>query len=143
MKFSTSGILLALTSVLAVLQGAFGSPFPAPERRITYPSKSQIAEVFSAIEGPNANYTKFFSQVSPSVNWTIEGTHPAAGIYTNRTILAVTFARLASVARKEDPLELTLLNIIGGDNEEWSVQELEVNGICKSGRSKFLIPAVD
>lgn len=67
------------------------------------------------------------------MNWTIEGTHPAAGQYTNRTILEAIFVRIDATGSEERPLILTLTNVIGGGDEEWSVQELEVLGYCKNG----------
>ncbi|KAL7895437.1 hypothetical protein HDV63DRAFT_381481 [Trichoderma sp. SZMC 28014] len=107
--------------------------FPALNYASQYPSKDQITAIFSHLTGTNASYSSFFSHVSPTVNWTIEGTHPAAGQYTNRTILEAIFVRIDATGSEERPLILTLTNVIGGGDEEWSVQELEVLGYCKNG----------
>ena len=114
------------------------APLATGYSNTTYPSKIQIAAVFSSLTGSNASYETFFAHVSPTVNWTIEGTHPAAGTYTNRTVLEVTFARIAATGSKQHPLNIELLNIIGGGDEEWSVEELQVYGICKNGMTHKL-----
>ncbi len=105
----------------------------------TYPNQAQICTIFSHLTGANANYTAFFQQVADNVNWTIEDTHPLAGQYNNKLVLEVAFARIAATGAKATPFLLSLTNIIGGGNEEWSVQELEVRGICTSGMS-FHVP---
>ncbi|KAL6897417.1 hypothetical protein GGI43DRAFT_385286 [Trichoderma evansii] len=107
--------------------------FPTLGNASPYPSKDEITAIFSHLTGTNSSYSSFFSHVSPAVNWTIQGTHPAAGQYTNRTLLEATFARINAIGSKERPLALTLTNIVGGGVEEWSVQELEVLGYCKNG----------
>lgn len=99
-----------------------------------YPDKTHITKVFSHLTGPSPNEKGFWSNVSPTVNWTIEGTHPGAGQYNNRTVLLATFARISAVGKSSAPLELSLLNVIGGGSEEWSVQELKVEGVCKNGK---------
>lgn len=104
-----------------------------------YPSKAEINDIFSALAGNDTSAKEFWSHVSPTVNWTIEGTHPAAGTYTNRTVLIATFARISATGSKANPLELSVKNIIGGGDEEWSVQELEVKGVCKNGPSHCCI----
>lgn len=63
------------------------------------------------------------------------GTHPLAGEYHNRTIfIADTLERLANTEDPSNPLTLSVTNIIGGGNDEWSVQELHVLGSCKNGK---------
>lgn len=84
-----------------------------------YPSNDEITAVSSHLTGTNSSYSSFFSHVPPTVNWTI--THPAAAQYTNRTLLEATFAQINVIGSKERPLVLTLINIIGGGVEEWSV----------------------
>ena len=80
------------------------------------------------------NQTAFFEHVADDVDWTIEGTHPLAGRYTNKTILEATFLRIDQTASKTAPFRLSIVNIVGGCDEEWSVQELQLLGICKSGK---------
>ena len=95
------------------------------------PSKSDITAIFSHLTGDNPSVGQFFAHVAPSVHWTIEGTHPAAGTYTNRTVLEATFARIASTASTSHPFRFGLTNIVA--DGEWSVQELSVVGVCKNG----------
>ena len=71
--------------------------------------------------------------MSETVNWTIEGTHPLAGTYTNKTVLEAAFLRIDATGSKANPLTLSLTNIVGGGDEVWSVQELEVSGVCNNG----------
>lgn len=62
------------------------------------------------------------------------GTHPLAGQYHNRTILIVdAIERLANTLDPSQPTTLVPTSVIGGGNEEWSVQELHALGVCKNG----------
>jgi len=98
-----------------------------------YPTQSQIAETFNYLA--TGNYTAFFSQVAPNVNWTVMGTHPLAGQYNNRTIFETdTITRLENTVDPQHPFEISVVNIVGGGNEAWSVQELHVQAICKNGK---------
>ncbi|KAI1318473.1 hypothetical protein F5Y16DRAFT_391899 [Xylariaceae sp. FL0255] len=106
---------------------------PSNGTQSSYPTKDQINTIFSQIAGSNPSFVGFFSHLADNFTWTIEGTHPLAGRYTNLTILELTFERITSTASTANPLILSLNNTIGGGDEEWSVQELEVKGICKSG----------
>ena len=64
------------------------------------------------------------------------GTHPLAGQYHNRTIFVVdAIERLANTLDQAHPSKLTLTRVIGGGDEEWSVQELHGTGVCKNGTS--------
>ena len=63
------------------------------------------------------------------------GTHPLAGEYNNLTIFEIdTILRLENTVDPSHPLELSVVNIVGGGDEAWSVQELHVQGICKNGK---------
>lgn len=102
-----------------------------------YPNKCQIAQVFNY--PGQVNSTAFFAQVvAPDVHWTLMGTHPLAGEYHNKTIfLTDTLERLENTL-VTGTATLNLVHIIGGGDEEWSVQELHGTGICKNG--KYLLP---
>jgi hypothetical protein len=66
------------------------------------------------------------------------GTHPLAGEYHNRTIFAIgALARLANTLDPSQPSSLELVHIVGGGEEEWSVQELHALGVCKNGEQFF------
>lgn len=103
----------------------------------TFPNQAQICSIFSNLAGRNANYSGFFSQVADNVNWIIEGTHALAGLYNNKTVLEAAFTRIDDTGTAENPLTISITNIIGGGNEEWSVVELRVLGICRNGRSTY------
>ena len=103
----------------------------------TYPNQCRILEIFNYLA--TGSDEAFFAQVAPDVDWTVMGTHPLAGEYHNRTIfIADTLERLANTEDPSNPLTLSVTNIIGGGNDEWSVQELHVLGSCKNGKFKCL-----
>jgi ketosteroid isomerase-like protein len=104
----------------------------------TYPDKTYISNVFNFLHAGNT--TQFLSFVSPTVAWTIMGTHPLAGTYNNRTLFAIdALARLENTASTADPLKTNVVNIVGGGDEEWSVEELKIDGTLKNGRSDSLV----
>jgi ketosteroid isomerase-like protein len=62
----------------------------------------------------------------------VTGTHPASGHFTNladwkKGALGVINDVLAA------PLQLKVVNVVGGGDEEWAVLELEANAVCKNG----------
>lgn len=66
------------------------------------------------------------------------GTHPLAGEYHNRTVfLTNAIERLANTLIAGTST-LELVHIVGGGDEEWSVQELHATGVCKNG--KYSLP---
>jgi hypothetical protein len=100
--------------------------------KTTFPDKCQITQVFDFLS--QGNFTGFLARVAPNVNWTLMGTHPLAGEYHNRTIFAVdALQRLANTLDPSQGSALNLVHIVGGGNEEWSVQELHGLGVCKNG----------
>ena len=97
-----------------------------------YPNQCRIATIYNNLG--QGNYTAFFSQVASDVHWTLMGTHPLAGEYSNRTIfLADAIVRLDNVIDPKRPTSLELTSIVGGGDEEWSLQELHALGVCKNG----------
>jgi uncharacterized protein len=97
-----------------------------------YPNQSEITQVFNFLD--QGYFTAFFSRVAPDVNWTLMGTHPLAGVYNNLTIFAVdTLERLENTMDPTQPTTLKLVQVIGGGDSEWSVQELHGLGVCKNG----------
>lgn len=106
---------------------------PSTERT-TYPDKCYIAKIFGYLNSGNSS--EFFDQVAPDVHWTLMGTHPLAGDYHNRTVfLTDTIQRLATAGDASMPHSLMLTHVIGGGDEEWSVQEMHALGTMKNGRS--------
>ena len=97
-----------------------------------YPNKCQIAQIFSHLG--QDNFTAFFAQVAPDVHWTLMGTHPLAGEYHNRTIFVTNALERLANTLINGTSALDLVHIVGGGDEEWSVQELHGVGVCKNGR---------
>ena len=97
-----------------------------------YPSKCQIAQIFNY--PAEVNLTSFFSQVVlPDVHWTLMGTHPLAGDYHNRTVFLTDTLQRLSNTLVTNTSTLNLVHIVGGGDEEWSVQEMHATGVCKNG----------
>lgn len=96
-----------------------------------YPSQSEIETLFRNME--SGDYSAFFSRVSPTVDWTVMGTHPCAGRYdTLKDFQENTLVRLGKVM-KEPGIILSVRNAIGGGEQDWAVVELVANAECKSG----------
>jgi ketosteroid isomerase-like protein len=98
-----------------------------------YPNKCKIATIFESLV--QSNFPAFLSHVSSNVTWTLMGTHPLAGEYTNRDIFAEdALQRLANTLDMSKPVSLTPIRIIGGGDEEWSTIELHGLGTGKNGK---------
>lgn len=98
----------------------------------TYASRAHISQVFGDLV--KGNYSAFFSNVVDDVDWNVQGTSPLAGRYTNKTVFFVnTVARLAQIENLNLPENITLLNVVGGCDEEWSIQELREQAVMKNG----------
>jgi ketosteroid isomerase-like protein len=126
-------VLLGYLSTLTTATLASTQCTP-PEKNTTYPDKCHITKVFNYLS--TGNDTAFFTQVAPDVHWTLMGTHPLAGQYHNRTVFITdSLERLDSTLDPAYPTTLTLTHIVGGGDEEWSVQELHGLGVCKNGNN--------
>ena len=129
---------LQVLPVVAAIASALTIPAPAQYcsanqslATTKYPNKCQIAQVFNHLD--EGNFTAFFAKVAPDVEWTLMGTHPLAGDYHNRTIfLTDTLERLGNTF-VAGTSTLSLVQIVGGGDEEWSAQELHGTGVCKNG----------
>ena len=105
---------------------------PGSQAKSAYPNKCEIANIFAPLNTNDT--TAFWKHVSPTVHWTLMGTHPLAGSYHNRTVFLVdTIERLAEAVDTSKPHELKLTNVIGGVDDEWSTQELHGIAILKNG----------
>lgn len=81
----------------------------------------------------SGDYSKFYSRVSPTVSWTVMGTHPCAGHYTSlKDFQDGTLTRLGKIM-KPPGLNLAVRNVIGGGEAEWATVELVANAECKNG----------
>jgi hypothetical protein len=67
------------------------------------------------------------------------GTHPLAGMYTNKTIFAEdALQRLSSTLDTSKGTSLVVTNLVGGGEDEWCTVELHATATAKNG--KFIIP---
>ncbi|KAM5345054.1 hypothetical protein ACJ41O_010916 [Fusarium nematophilum] len=101
-----------------------------------YLTKEELEAIFAdplAVSGG-----AFWSRVSEDVDWTIMGSGPGSGRYTNLADLrANTIDKLAGVL--EGPPEIKLVNVFfGGENYEWTSLEMEARATRKSGMHLIL-----
>jgi hypothetical protein len=133
-------ILLTLSNSTHPANAAVNCTATYPDTPNTpYPNQKQICDTFSLLTS-SAHPFDFFTKVAEDVLWTIEGSHPLAGTYNNRTVLVATFSRIDETGSAANPLAVSLVNIIGGGDEMWSVEELHVQGICRNGESFSFLP---
>lgn len=72
------------------------------------------AQLFDLLARPETT-TTFFDRVADDVDWTVEGTHPIAGRYTDKkTLLAEAIGRLTPLTRDGVRLEVSHL-VVDGD----------------------------
>ncbi|KAM5383583.1 hypothetical protein ACJZ2D_002032 [Fusarium nematophilum] len=100
-----------------------------------YLTKEELEAIFAdplAVSGG-----AFWSRVSEDVDWTIMGSGPGSGRYTNLADLrANTIDKLAGVL--EGPPEIKLVNVFfGGENYEWTSLEMEARATRKSGKPYY------
>lgn len=96
-----------------------------------YLTKEELEAIFA--NQPLANGGPFWTRVAEDVNWTIMGSGPSTGCYTNLVELrANTIEKL--IKALQGPPELKIVHVFfGGENYEWTTMELEARGIRKSG----------
>jgi ketosteroid isomerase-like protein len=130
MHFSLNILPVVISVVSAVTLPTASTYCSSSQATTKYPNKCEIFKVFNHLN--EGNFTAFFENVAPDVEWTLMGTHPLAGVYHNRTIfIADAIERLANVLKAGGTANL--LSIVGGGDEEWSVQEIHALGVCKNG----------
>ena len=122
----TFGPALAMFSML-------NTAMPTYAKTTTYPTKSEIKDKFALLNGDEP--LSFYElNVAQDVKWTLMGTHPLAGVYNNLTIfLFDSVGRLDYTIDHSKPTSFEVTRIVGGGNEEWSVQELHGTATCKNG----------
>ena len=131
-------MLFSRSMILALASAFFGIAHSDTTSNIScksntrYPNQCQITKIFNNLS--EGNFTAFFEHVADDVHWTFMGNSPLSGQYYNRTTFIVsTIERLANTLDPAHPSKLVLTNVIGGGDDEWSVQELHGTGICKNG----------
>jgi len=106
----------------------------ATNTNCTYAPRSHIEQLFHELA--NGGYSTFFANVVDDVDWNVQGTHPLAGMYSNKTVFVVnTVARLGKIENATAPHSMKILNIVGGCDEEWSAQEIWAKDVMNNGMS--------
>lgn len=91
--------------------------------------KDTVREWLAHLEQGDAD--GFFGHVADDVHWTVMGTHPLAGVYTDkRTFLASTFGRLDKVLKEGVRLRVRQL-FMDGDH---AIAELEALSTALNGK---------
>jgi uncharacterized protein len=104
------------------------SALTAPD--CTFPSQAQITDIFTALT--NGSFGIFFSHVIDDVSWRVMGTHPLAGHYTSKaSFYNSTSLRLSKIEAPGG--SMSLIRVVGGCDEEWSVQEMLGNATMLNG----------
>ena len=132
MKFSSSMSRLPSLPFAAAL---FVLPAVAQSNSsdCTYATHDHISDVFNHLT--KSDYPSFFNSVADDVDWNVMGTHPLAGQYHNKTVFAINaIARLGKIQDRSIKGNTTIVNIVGGCNEEWSVQEIQAKLTMKNGK---------
>ena len=134
-------VAAAIASALTVPVSALSCSANQSVATTKYPNKCQIAQVFNY--PGQVNLTAFFAHVlAPDVHWTLMGTHPLAGEYHNSTIFLKDALERLGNTLVAGTSTLNLVHIVGGGDEEWSVQELHGTGVCKNGRCYLPCPSL-
>ena len=124
---------LAGFAIAAPAAQSYGpAPGKPPHPNSTYPSKATINSIFQNLH--NDQITNFAGYIDPNVIWTVEGTHPLAGTYHgSQDFITHTLEYLAKISSKTNPIVISVVNIIGGGDEEWSAVELSAEGQLLNG----------
>ncbi|OQO12192.1 hypothetical protein B0A48_02833 [Cryoendolithus antarcticus] len=95
-----------------------------------YPTAPEIHTLFTYLSTGQGD--KFWSRVSPNVDWLVPGSNAASGHYHT---LADWMAGAAGALDRAfpEPLKLVVTNVIGGGEQEWAVAELSADSTCKNG----------
>ncbi|PWY81730.1 hypothetical protein BO94DRAFT_587433 [Aspergillus sclerotioniger CBS 115572] len=104
---------------------------PAPEKQCPYPSTTQITTIWNKLI--TGNSLGFISHFRPLLSWTIMGTHPLAGHYDKLSLFIVNGQLRLYNSLGTKPI-YTLVNVVGGCENEWSVQEMRMQATAKNGR---------
>ncbi|RAL12610.1 nuclear transport factor 2 family protein [Aspergillus homomorphus CBS 101889] len=102
--------------------------------RSSYPDIPAMQAIFSNLE--TGNYAAFFTHVADDVNWTVTGTHPLSGAFTNKTDLQKHALGTIQKCMDRNGLALEVINLAGGGSHPWAVAELRSHGNTRSG-SRF------
>ncbi|TKA28736.1 hypothetical protein B0A50_03064 [Salinomyces thailandicus] len=82
------------------------------------PSKAEIEQLCSHLG--TSDPSPFFDRVSPNVEWDVLDAWKQGALGTVNKVL-------------QAPLQLKVVNVAGGGEQDWAVVELEANAVCKNG----------
>jgi ketosteroid isomerase-like protein len=130
MRFPLNILPVLVLAVSATTYPTSSTYCPSNPSTTTYPNKCEIFHIFDHLN--HGNFTAFFENVALDVEWTIMGTHPLAGVYNSQKLVVTdAIERLGNVLKSGG--STNLISIVGGETEEWSVQEIHALGVCKNG----------
>ncbi|KAJ3542792.1 hypothetical protein NM208_g400 [Fusarium decemcellulare] len=94
-------------------------------------TKEELEAIFAT--DPLTNGGPFWSRVADNVEWTVMGSSPGCGHYTNlKDLRANTIEKLMKFL--QGPPQIKMVNVFfGGEHYEWTTMELEARGVLKSG----------
>lgn len=93
-------------------------------------TKSELQSILEQADVPNGG--PLWPRVSPDVDWQVMGSGPGTGQYHDlKELRAKTLERL--LKHVDGELSLKVVNVIVGDNPEWTTLELEAKGTLKKG----------
>ena len=110
-----------------------GFYFEDPRTNCTYTSQPYIYDAYLHLA---KDMFRLFDKIHPQVNFTIMGHHPVSGHYHDlRHIYVNAFWRLIQCFLRvyPDEFDVKLLNIHGGCDVPWSVQEVRFKGRTNNG----------
>lgn len=109
-----------------------GFYFENPETDCKYVSQPFIYKAFKTLE---VDMSRLFTLIHRDVHFTIVGSHPGAGIYHDLMHFYVNALRRVAIVGSEhgDKFRVIPKGIHGGCNQEWSVQEMNFQGLSNSG----------
>ncbi|RAK96484.1 uncharacterized protein BO80DRAFT_366248 [Aspergillus ibericus CBS 121593] len=126
--------LLTLAHVLLFLPltlAATHHNHPHPRTSCPYPSTTDITTIWNKLI--SGNPAGFISHFRPFLSWTVMGSHPLAGHYEKLSLFIVNSEGRLYNALAGQPT-YTLVNVVGGCESEWSVQEMRMQAVAKNGR---------
>ncbi|PYI09481.1 hypothetical protein BO78DRAFT_415756 [Aspergillus sclerotiicarbonarius CBS 121057] len=106
-------------------------PPRTPSQQCPYPSTTQITNIWEKLISGDS--VSFISHFRPMLSWTIMGTHPLAGHYDKLSLFIVNGQQRLYNSLSGEPT-YTLVNVVGGCESEWSVQEMRMQATAKNGR---------
>ena len=109
-----------------------GFYFENPETDCKYVSQPFVYKAFKTLE---TDMTRLFTLIHKDVHFTIVGNHPGAGVYHDLMHFYVNALRRVALVGSEHPDKFRVIpkGIHGGCNQEWSVQEMNFQGLSNSG----------